>query len=581
MQRHMMLESQTGPRRGRALVLISAGALLILLTLAFVVRPPRSGSAGGGISAPTVSEPVHRAGAVHETAMDRRSLESENTAPPSVLVVDRKGVPIAGAELYVVREEARFARRSDADILGTSCLEGWLELPPPAANKRPELLHVVAKAGFLPTTLETEVAKHGDLVVLDPGATLRLKVETTQGLPATGVRVRVSGRPMPEWYDEWPITGTPSLLPGPSGVSSVAAGTTDGEGRLVFEGLPEGPVRIRLDGMEWAYPVDQLPRVVLPDEREFRILVEEIQGFALEAKGDEVLEWTTADGALSWDGNLGGLSEAQRHMQRRWPDAFCFAAPKDLHLTPYGQPLLGAGRVLVRGELELDVLCVRSGITRIQAHLRPLRSMDRPEVIDFSSKALDPDFGQLVLAVEGPDGHSYDIPSLMLKQSKRLAQSPSLFDLLDDRRSWAEGGLALRLRPNVPLSLPPGDYTLWSPESAVVDQIPEDAHVTVERGRRSEVVIKLKHDLVPVKIEAVDEAGLPQYECTAWYQLTSIYGTVHKALVELPVQERWLPEGTLLLRVRCGAAQEVELEESIMRTEEELHLVRIQVSSSR
>lgn len=111
-----------------------------------------------------------------------------------------------------------------------------------------------------------------------------------------------------------------------------------------------------------------------------------------------------------------------------------------------------------------------------------------------------------------------------------------------------------------------------------MDQIPDDALVTVHAGRRSEVVIQLVHDLVPVRFEVVDEAGLPQDGCTLWYRLTSIHGAVYTVAGGFPIQERWLPEGSLGLRVRCPDAPEVETEEWIMRAENEVQMVRIHVS---
>ncbi|MEM7202068.1 MAG: hypothetical protein AAF628_17505 [Planctomycetota bacterium] len=467
-----------------------------------------------------------------------------------VIVRDRIGNPIEGAEVHHCDRNARYVARSQA-LIGTTDRTGAL-----AINDLLDPAKVLAhKSGHYLVEVLINDDPDEIVCVLEKGHALEVYCADAGGAPIEGMLVLASSHP--DSMAMRSCTQHGDTVPGLHRETATYRANTDARGLASLQGLPSGDywilphsnTRILRKGV----PTDT--RVPVPGPA-LHLEFAESHGEVVEFVGDEVLYWD-----LETDQN--------QFLRERWVDfhlkfakkALGARFPNTIRYCDVPDPTVIAqnGGATIR----INAYLRDAGWTAHDVTLRPVDSIERAKAIDCAGSPRNGKVGELRL--EAPPQYQF------------LGDWGNL-ELVGDI-----GGREVVLAPqiNETVRIPVGEYDLRAPKHSSLYEAVAGQTVEVVGDGRTVYNIRFRYPLYPCRIEVLTPCGTNT--CLMGYRIMDASGgrcSILKHLVNGPGSLQYLVAGPATIEYSAVGYQGQRMKFKVRDDTPDLQVVPISVSFS-
>jgi hypothetical protein len=506
----------------RARVAFVVVVVVVVGVVAMIVAAGMTHHARRVEPAPAAAAPERRPVEASSTRGAPTSVASKPFTEPSdgvahVVARDDRGAPVVGALVYRVAGNVRRVDALSFIPFAFTGADGRAACKGRPGDASPTIVY---REGLRPARLPALTPGASWDVVLSDGVAFEVRVRTTEGGPAPGLRFRLSRAEInldrdvanavwpaaDEWFEE-------------------RHATTDATGRAVFAGLAPGVRTVALDAPSVApvgFEVVTTERLLeggLTRERTVEPLYAAVA--RLRVTGATLCGWCRTNGVPVPFFGLAQRPDAAALLEHRLRGRFVADVAVAVRRSEIADDLR-AGRPPV---VPIHLYSVDRGRKTVELRLRRPDEIVEPEWVDVDYGPADGPVvahGRLLLVVRGPDGAEIDGVRLLVATT-----SPDVPPYVVARSGTA-------------LTLPAGGYGIRLPRNCGLEGVLEEGDVVVEADATTTRVLKATAPIAAAVIRVLTPFG---EEAPALVTLSDARDGSPRSCFHVEGGVQWLPVG--------------------------------------
>ncbi|GEM_PF-5096654 len=357
---------------------------------------------------------------------------------------------------------------------------------------------LVEKHGFLPSVVEKPLFGNEYHLVLKQGCVLSLKFKDPFNRPLKGIHAWASRLVWQEDFESAEKQAGP--YEGKAEPETIIHhGVSKEDGTCSLEGLPPGPVTLRVYSMEYAtVDISPTPPLTLPCG-EITITMAPLYAVAVKVIHDK-LEYASM--TLTSEDLFGGGTPWSQHQCMFWADHLRKKGGADYAVV---SPILkgwNGEAPETLGKAPVHLLLAKRGWIQENLTIRRFGPSFKPEILDSLKFPVDKGMGSLRISLVNPDGTPLPFEKIQRK-SKPLFWLEPIHETKGNRLPRGLG-----CYPEETKSLPSGRYRATLPGYWFHLFLREKNPILeVKPGRLNQKIFKLKEYLVPFRLDIKDRDG--------------------------------------------------------------------------